>query len=243
MKFNIEKLLSILPMAILTLALSSNSANATLIAGVDFEGLGGIYDESPDDLILGDGITVSSGTNSSIGLFDGWTLVRTHNTDFGGNGSLRKDGNATAAGGTSGMYPSRLSDKTKGSWSIIIDYNFLLDLERIEFDVRGATGGNGRDVQFNTSLDGTNILFEDLNLTGRNAGSGIFQHVSVDLTDAKYQGLRAQEVSFNFIAPGGGIDLDTIQVFGSVSYVPAPASLALLGFGLAGLCFSKRKKA
>jgi len=213
--------------------------DAVPIAGVDFEGSSqSVFDRNPDDLDPADGISVSSG--NAGGLFDGWTLIRkSDNASF--TGLLRSDGGATSAGATTPDYPARLESNSSGSWSITIPDDVRLDLDRIEFDVRAATGPSGRDGMFNTSLDGTNLLWENLNLPGRDTG---WLHVSVDLSGALYQDLTDQMVSFNWMTTtSGAIDLDTIQVFGTAETIlPEPSSFALAALGLLGLAWFGRRR-
>jgi len=190
------------------------SSRGDVIAGVNFEGgEQSVFDRTPDDLNAGDGISVSSGTDGGAGLFDGWTFART-NGGSPTNGLLRNDGGANEAGATSPDFPARLEGATIGSWSIVIPEGVTLNLEKIEFDVRGGTGGRGRGGQFKTSLDPVDeYLWEDLDLPGRTTGD--WQRIEVDLTDARYQGLAGQEVAFIWTTPGGAIDLDSIEVFGA----------------------------
>lgn len=210
-------------------------AAVTLIAGVDFEGASStVYDSSPDDLDLTDGITVSSGTAAPV--FSGWTLLLLDGTS-GASGNLRNDAGGTTAGGTSPDFPARLEGARTGSWSITIPAGVILNLDRIEFDVRGATAAAGRDGQFNTSLDGITLLWEDLNLNGRTSGN--WQHINVDLTGPLYQGLSDQTVSFIWrTTTSGAIDLDTIQLHGTV--IPEPASAALVALGALGFLWRRR---
>ena len=79
-------------------------------------------------------------------------------------GLLRNAGGADTAGSTMPNYPARLEGNSTGSWSITISDDVALDLDRIEFDVRAATGESGHDCMFNTSLDCTTLLWEDYNL-------------------------------------------------------------------------------
>lgn len=201
-------------LALLVTPFISTLAHAELIAGVDFEGEAQtIFDRNPDDLNPDDEITVSSGSDGGANLFDGWTFSRT-NGAFIGNGLLRNDGGANAAGATTPDFPARLEGNTNGSWSIFIPEGVTLNLEKIEFDVRGATGGTGRAGQFRTSLDPEDaILWENPDLPGRETGD--WQRIEVDLTGPLYQALMDQEVAFIWTTPGGAIDLDTIEVYGS----------------------------
>ena len=169
-------------------------------------------------------------------MFDGWTLVNKGNGQSY-SGLLRNDGGANDAGATTPNYPARLEGNSTGSWSIAIPDDVSLDLDRIEFDVRAATGGSGRDGMFNTSLDGDTLLWEDYNLSGRNTG---WLHVSVDLSGDLYQNLTDQTVSFIWNTnTSGAIDLDTIRVYGVAAavVVPEPSTLVLSTLGLLGLAF------
>jgi len=203
-----------------------------------------VFDRNPHDLKPDDGISVSQGSDG--GLIDGWRLTRrSDGASF--TGLLRNDGGANNAGATSPDFPARLEGNTTGSWSIFIPEDVTLNLDRIEFDVRGATGGDGRQGAFTTSLEGLNLLWEDLNLPGRNAPGGGWMRVTVDLSSELYQGLTDQELAFIWLTnpgPGtGAIDLDTIQLFGSLGGAgipePATATLALLGIG--GLMMRRRR--
>ncbi len=230
----------LIPVVFCLLLTARTAESGTLIAGVDFEGATqSDFDRNPDDLDSTDGITVSSGTASPV--FDGWTLVNASGASF--TGLLRNDGGANAAGATTPDFPARLEGNSTGSWSITIPEDVQLDLDRIEFDVRSATGPSGRAGMFNTSLDGTDLLWEDNNLPGRNDPNGGWVRVTVDLTGDLYQNLTDQTVSFNWMtnpSPGtGAIDLDTIEVYGTAgpaNVIPEPTSIAfwvMIGVGLA----------
>jgi hypothetical protein len=193
----------------------SGAAAVALIAGVDFEGADqSVFDRNPDDYDLADGISVSSGTSSP--MFDGWTLLLLDGNN-GAAGNLRNDTGANNAGATTPNFPSRLEGSRTASWAITIPAEVVLDLDRIEFDVRGATDGAGRDGQFNTSLDApATYLWEELDLPGRTSGN--WQHIVVNLTGALYQNLTDQTISFIWrTTNSGAIDLDTIELYGTLS--------------------------
>lgn len=213
------------------------------IAGVDFENAGNTaYDNSPDDLNTADGITVSSG----------WTV--------GGSASgVINDNNANNAGTTSGSYASKINGGTSGgmpsttpddfySWSITIPEDEILDMDKIEFDIRAGTGSTSRWGMFNTSLDGGEDggtpLWSLAPLPGRNATPN-WEHVSVDLSGPLYQGLTDETVTFYWYAGNTGDDIDSIVLTGLVSAaaVPEPSTFALASLGLLGLgWFVQRRK-
>jgi hypothetical protein len=218
---------ALIPGAMASLLLAGGVWGAELIAGVDFEGESpSIYDSSPDDLNPADGISVSSGTAAPV--FNGWTLLLLDGSN-GAAGNLRNDAGANAAGATTPDFPARLETARTGSWSITIPADVVLDLDRMEFDVRAATNASGRDGQFNTSLDGNVLLWEDLNLNGRTSGN--WQHISVDLSGPLYQDLTGQTVSFNWrTTTSGAIDLDTILLYGTIDTGSHPFAITAIEY-------------
>lgn len=212
------------PIAVAGMLIACHAAAAELLAGVDFEGASqSVFDRNPDDHVPDDGISVSAGGSAPV--FDGWTLLRLDGTD-GGNGDMRNDNGANAAGATTPNYPVRLEGGRTGSWSIAIDPGVILNLDRIEFDVRGGTNATGRDGQFRTSLDGeTTYLWEDFDLPGRTTGN--WQRIIIDLSGGLYQNLSDQTVSFIWRTPGGAIDLDTIEVYGTTGSATSSFRLAI----------------
>lgn len=242
----------ILPLAVILAAsgfmFTSVSHGSVLIAGVDFEGAAqNIFDRSPDLYDTSGGIIVSSGTSGP--MFDGWTLLFLDGVTAGANGNLRNDGGATGAGGTTPDFPARLEGNRTGSWSITVADGYWLSLDRIEFDVRGATGGGGRNAQFRTSLDvddpfvwdpndTDSFLWSNNNLPGRNTG---WTNVVVDLSDERYQNLTDETISFIW-GTTNAVDLDTIRVFGTVMLIPEPSRSVLLVLGLLGLMAGRRRR-
>jgi len=198
--------------AMAALVLGTSPASAASIAGVDFENdANTAWDRTPDDLDPGDWITVSAD----------WTNA----------GNLRNDNGANSAGAHDGAFPARLQNAA--SWSITVSKPVILDLTKIEFAARGATGSSGtpsgRRGDFGTSLDGGldgSPLWSNTNLIGRPP----WTPVSVDLSGATYQGLTNETVTFHWKGTSA-IDLDTIVLSGAVraadgGAIPALPSLA-----------------
>jgi hypothetical protein len=202
---------------------TSSAASATTlavsaiqpIAGVDFENAAdSAFDNSPDDLVADDGITVSSG----------WTLA-------GNASAVKLDTSANTAGTTSGSFVGKLNGGTVGvasmpsvtpssdyfSWSITIPSNVVLNLSEITFDLRQGTTSSSstRWAMFNTSLDGgpgSAALWgvEDPPLRG--AG---WTNADIDLVGDRYQGLSGTTVTFYWYNESSGSDIDSIVVLGS----------------------------
>ncbi len=198
------------------------TSHAALIAGVDFENGSGGFSNAVDDLNLADGISVSA------------TFSNTGN-DTGANADDAYEGTFV------GRFDRRIDDTQIAVFSIIIPDTVVLDLDQITFACRAATTGNGRDLQFRTSLDSIgSYLYENLNLLGRTATPnwvGAHEPV-INFTDAKYKGLTNTTVDFIWISPAGGVDIDAIVLSGTI--VPEP-STALLG-ALGGLLLLRRRR-
>ena len=170
--------------AMASLGLVTASANAALIAGVDFESTPGAtgsgnFDRTPDDLDAGDGISVSAD----------WTAS-----------DLRWDNGAQ----TSPIPPSTITARMQGqnSWSITIPDTVNLALTDIAFHIRGGTGSAGtptsRSGAFNTSLDGGpggTILWSSPGLLSRPTWTS----VSVDLSGDIYQNLTDTTLEFYLV--------------------------------------------
>jgi len=92
-------------------------------------------------------------------------------------------------------------------------------------------GSSGR-----ASILMASIFWENLNLPGRTSGNWL--NITVDLSGPQDQGLTNQTVESIWRTPGGAIDLDTIQVFGTV---PEPSVVAFLAFGVLGLLRVRRR--
>ncbi|MFN3168590.1 MAG: PEP-CTERM sorting domain-containing protein [Phycisphaeraceae bacterium] len=188
-----------------------STTSATPLVGVDFEDGGGGFDRSPDYLT-----PIPSGP--WIDLDSDWTLQS--------NGKLRNDNGANAAGAFEGSFPARL--ESGGAFGFAIPSGLLVDLTRVSFQVRAGTGSEGtptgRNVQFNTSLDGAtlpdaggtpitgDLLFDSGGLISRPD----WTPVTIDLTDSLYKGLSGTTIYFHWYAPNGAVDLDAIVISGGI---------------------------
>lgn len=230
-----KTLTRISPLAIFAaFAVAPQTDAASLLVGADFEGAAvNIYDENPDDYNLSDSLIIGPGGNEN-----GWFVTR--NSDGVSVAGFRDDTGARNAGATTPNFPTRLEGGRTAYFTALLT-DGLLNMDRIEFDVRGATGGTGRVGQFRTSLQGdTEFLWEE-SLVGRNTttplGNG-WKRITIDLTAAQYQNID-DSIDFVWRTPGGAIDLDTIRVYGTI--VPSP-SAALAGLiGLGGLMVRRRR--
>ena len=226
--------------AVLGLA-SMGSASAVQIAGVDFSdsavfnAAGGNYDNSAgsvDDLDAGDGVTVSGWS-----FANGGSLI-----PFDANAQVgMPNDNVTKLNGNNGAAPilgSSGASLASHSFSINVPAGSLANLESVTFDWRQATGTatNTRWLAFDTSAD-SGVIFSEVGVVRNN-----FDSETIDLSGAAYQGLTGT-VTLNFYAGGtgsGDIDIDTIILNGTITPVPEPSGVALLGLG--ALAFLKRRK-
>lgn len=214
---------------------------SVLLASVDFTNPDdGTFDRTPINQAPAL-ITTSSGSNNAIALADGWTLLNPDGNFQ--NGLLRNDGGANTAGPSTGNFPARLEHRASFSITLNPDH-FLLGLDRIQFDARAATGADSRGFVFTTNLEEPDILLSASPLPGRNNPAG-WQTFTVDLSGPNYQNLAAGD-TIEFIwntssgAPGhGAIDIDNIQIFGTV---PEPSKALLMAAGTL-LLLGRRRRA
>lgn len=226
---------TVLLLAIAVLAFGvASPVNAVPVAGVDFANGQGGFDDTPDDLDLGDTITVND-----------WV--------FQNGAGISNDGNAQTGrasapvgkfNGENGAAQPNVGDAAPAnnihSFSITIPNDITFNLTDVAFDFSRATpGGNQRWLAFKTSLDST-LIYSEIG-PPRTA----FESVLLNLAGSQYEGLSGVSVDFEFYAGGpgtGDIDIDSIVVGGLVT-VPEPATATLGLIGMAGLVMRRRRTA
>ncbi len=198
---------------------------ASPVAGVDFSS-GTSFDATPDDLVSGDGITISS-----------WSFVGVGGITGDGNGN---SGRASAPVGklngpvlTNGTAPSIGSAPPNDgvhSFSMTIDAGTTIDLTNVSFDFSAATGGGAqRWVAFRTSLDSGLIYSQN------GPARPTLTSANLNLTDAKYQGLTNQTVTFYWYSGGqgsGDCDIDSIIIEAEPSAANSPTVVNAAATGL-----------
>lgn len=97
-------------------------------------------------------------------------------------------------------------------------------------------GLNGFVLSAYDAVAGGSLLATD-QIFGSNVGVGEFFTLSLAAI-----GIRRVEFSQVRNVAGDGVTFDNFVFDADVSAVPEPGSLALLGLGLAGLCFTRKKK-
>lgn len=233
-----KKLFYTLMAVVMVSALGATTSHAALIAGVDFDDGSGTYDRTPDDLNLADGISVSVWTVADLGirtLPDGGAQTGRASVPVGKtNGS---PGTSTPLVGDAA--PTGFS----GFFTLTIPSSLVLDLTNVTFDFSGATTSpQVRWLAFKTSLDANLTFAQDADTVVRPN----FINADVDLSGALYQGLTGTTVDFAWYSGGAGsgdVDIDTIVINGTVSAIPEPSSMLLLGLGFAGMFgVSRRRK-
>ena len=173
--------------------------------------------DTTGNLALGATATVSSVISSPFNLFHG------------------------AAGITDGYYGNGSSwiGSTTNS-SLTLDLGFVATIDQIIFGrYRMGTCCNDRLAgQFKLEISSDGSIFTDVfGFTTVNYGGG--QSVKTDFNAGTPEIVTAQYLKLTFANVGTAID--EVQVYGA--QIPEPAALALFGLGLAGLGWSRRKKA
>jgi len=201
----------------------ATTAHAGLIAGIDFDDGSGVYDRTPDDLDLLDGIIVSD-----VGAIGGGSFASVVDNSSNAGRPSPPVGKLDGGGGTNpgmGAAPT-----AQGAFfSITIPDGVIFDLDSVSWISSQATGtaSNVRWLAFKTSLDDT-LLYSAV---GTHRPS--FDTVSIPFTDPMYKNLTDTTIEFQWYAGGSGSgdqDMDTIVINGTV--VPEPATLTLVALGL-----------
>lgn len=190
------------------------NAEAAPVAGVDFSS-GGSFNSSTDDLVAGDGITVSGWSFAG-----GGGIVSDSNADAGRASAPVGKFNGPSTTGTPPVVGSTPPTQGVHSFTILIDPGTTINLANVSFDFSRATGsGNQRWLAFRTSLDSALIYSEN------GPARSTLESVSLDLTDAKYQGLSNESVTFYWYSGGegsGDCDIDSIVIDAEIAAAGPP---------------------
>ena len=188
---------------------------ATPVIGVDFS-TGGSFNSTTDDLVIGDGITISD-----------WSIAGGGKITGDGNGNtgrasapVGKFNGPSLANGTPPALGSAPPTQGIHSFTITIDSSTTINLTDVRFDFSRATEGSAqRWLAFRTSLD-TGLLY-----SANGPARPTFTSVGLALTDTKYQGLTDTTVTFYWYSGGqgsGDCDIDSIVVEAAVAAANPP---------------------
>ena len=203
-------------LAVLTII--SSAAQAVLI---DFNGLAGInYTAGPlvpvdviDDEFQSDGVLFGlAGVSAGVGIFN----------------NQGPDGSQSAGGlDAAGIFPGTGSGCCTGD----IHFSFIGTTDFVSFDI--GNGGGDTDIFTINAYD----IFDNLISTQVVSGASYADIGTVSINAAGIQRVWADFDDTNIF----GFGFDNLE-FNAPTSVPEPATLALIGLGLAGIGFARKKK-
>ncbi|WP_279247481.1 PEP-CTERM sorting domain-containing protein [Candidatus Litorirhabdus singularis] len=153
-----------------------------------------------------------------------------------------------ADGGQQFNYPTSYLRSARGSSGDTLTLSFNQAIDSLSFDVGSLDAGNNNEslvfaltpiVSAVSSVDWSNGGLAVL--TGNTLSSGGANAATARVSFMGLGGITS--FSFAEVFTGHAIYFDNFTVNTGSGVVPAPATLALFGLGLAGLGWSKRKKA
>lgn len=211
-------------------------------------------------------VNLISNGNFETGNFSGWAIASS-NTDTGGcnaGWTVATNGGATgctAVANPFGRYAAYQSFDGTGPKTRTLSQSFVVPtLSAAVLDFYDSSAFNvvlyreiprSFDVQLTAGGVTTN-LYHFASPVGYSAGATPFTHINVDISSALL-GLAGKTAQLSFVTTipetysgPAGFALDNISLTVDTTppvHVPEPASLALLGLGVAGIATTRKRKA